>query len=54
MMGGKLGQTLIGVLTTLIGRFHGGPAQVGVLVVDAVRRRVGLGGGRRLGASARC
>ena len=31
MMGGKLGEALIGVLTTLIGRFHGGPAQVGVL-----------------------
>jgi tripartite ATP-independent transporter DctM subunit len=31
MMGGKLGQALIGVLSTLIGRFHGGPGQVGVL-----------------------
>jgi TRAP-type transport system large permease protein len=31
MMGGKLGEALIGVLTTLIGRFHGGPGQVGVL-----------------------
>ncbi|ACB32682.1 TRAP dicarboxylate transporter, DctM subunit [Leptothrix cholodnii SP-6] len=31
MMGGKLGESLIGVLTTLIGRFHGGPGQVGVL-----------------------
>jgi TRAP-type transport system large permease protein len=31
MMGGRLGEALIGVLTTLIGRFHGGPAQVGVL-----------------------
>jgi tripartite ATP-independent transporter DctM subunit len=31
MMGGKLGQALVGVLSTLIGRFHGGPAQVGVL-----------------------
>ena len=31
MMGGKLGEALIGVLTRLIGRFHGGPAQVGVL-----------------------
>jgi TRAP-type transport system large permease protein len=31
MMGGKLGQALVGVLTMLIGRFHGGPAQVGVL-----------------------
>ena len=31
MMGGKLGEALIGVLSTLIGRFHGGPAQVGVL-----------------------
>jgi TRAP-type transport system large permease protein len=31
MMGGKLGASLIGVLTALIGRFHGGPAQVGVL-----------------------
>ncbi len=31
MMGGKLGEALVGVLSTLIGRFHGGPAQVGVL-----------------------
>ena len=31
MMGGKLGKSLIGVLSSLIGRFHGGPAQVGVL-----------------------
>jgi TRAP-type transport system large permease protein len=31
MMGGKLGQALIAVLSTLIGRFHGGPGQVGVL-----------------------
>ena len=31
MMGGKLGEALIGTLTALIGRFHGGPAQVGVL-----------------------
>lgn len=31
MMGGKLGEALIGVLTALIGRFHGGPGQVGVL-----------------------
>jgi TRAP-type transport system large permease protein len=31
MMGGKLGEALVGVLTALIGRFHGGPAQVGVL-----------------------
>lgn len=31
MMGGKLGESLIGVLSTLIGRFHGGPGQVGVL-----------------------
>lgn len=31
MMGGKLGEALIGVLTRLIGRYHGGPAQVGVL-----------------------
>jgi TRAP-type transport system large permease protein len=31
MMGGKLGEALIGVLTTLIGRFHGGPGQVGVM-----------------------
>jgi len=31
MMGGKLGEALIGVLSTLIGRFHGGPGQVGVL-----------------------
>ena len=31
MVGGKLGQHLISLLTTLMGRFHGGPAQVGVL-----------------------
>lgn len=31
MMGGRLGQALVGVLSALIGRFHGGPAQVGVL-----------------------
>jgi tripartite ATP-independent transporter DctM subunit len=31
MMGGKLGEALIGTLTALIGRFHGGPGQVGVL-----------------------
>lgn len=31
MMGGKLGVALVGVLSTLIGRYHGGPAQVGVL-----------------------
>lgn len=31
MMGGKLGTALVGVLSTLIGRYHGGPAQVGVL-----------------------
>jgi tripartite ATP-independent transporter DctM subunit len=31
MMGGRLGEALVGVLSTLIGRFHGGPGQVGVL-----------------------
>jgi tripartite ATP-independent transporter DctM subunit len=31
MMGGKLGESLVGVLSTLLGRFHGGPGQVGVL-----------------------
>jgi len=31
MMGGKLGEALVGVLSMLIGRFHGGPAQVGVM-----------------------
>jgi tripartite ATP-independent transporter DctM subunit len=31
MMGGKLGEALIGVLSSIIGRFHGGPGQVGVL-----------------------
>lgn len=31
MMGGRLGVALVGVLSTLIGRYHGGPAQVGVL-----------------------
>ncbi len=31
MMGGKLGQSLISLVTLFVGRFHGGPAQVGVL-----------------------
>jgi len=31
MVSGKLGQSLIQVLTMMIGRVHGGPAQVGVL-----------------------
>ena len=31
MMGGKLGEALVGVLSALLGRYHGGPAQVGVL-----------------------
>lgn len=31
MVGGKLGQHLIDMLTLMMGRFHGGPAQVGVL-----------------------
>jgi tripartite ATP-independent transporter DctM subunit len=31
MMGGKLGTALVGMLSALIGRFHGGPAQVGVM-----------------------
>lgn len=31
MMGGKLGEALVGVLSALIGRYQGGPAQVGVL-----------------------
>ena len=31
MMGGKLGEALVGVLTAVIGRYHGGPGQVGVL-----------------------
>ena len=31
MMGGKLGQAIVGVLTSLVGRWHGGPAQVSVL-----------------------
>jgi TRAP-type transport system large permease protein len=31
MMGGKLGEALISVLSTLLGRYHGGPGQVGVL-----------------------
>jgi tripartite ATP-independent transporter DctM subunit len=30
-MGGKLGQSLISLVTLFVGRFHGGPAQVGVL-----------------------
>lgn len=31
MMGGKLGQAIVGTLTALVGRWHGGPAQVSVL-----------------------
>jgi tripartite ATP-independent transporter DctM subunit len=31
MMGGKLGEALVGMLSALVGRFQGGPAQVGVL-----------------------
>lgn len=31
MMGGRLGEALVGVLSAMIGRFHGGPAQVGVM-----------------------
>ena len=31
MMGGKLGEALVGTLSTLVGRFHGGPAQVSVM-----------------------
>lgn len=31
MVGGKLGQHLVNLLATLMGRVHGGPAQVGVL-----------------------
>lgn len=31
MMGGKLGVALVGMLSALMGRFHGGPAQVGVM-----------------------
>ena len=31
MMGGRLGEALVGMLSTLVGRWHGGPAQVSVL-----------------------
>ncbi len=31
MMSGKLGQAIVGTLTALVGRWHGGPAQVSVL-----------------------
>jgi TRAP-type transport system large permease protein len=31
MMGGKLGEALISTLSTVLGRYHGGPGQVGVL-----------------------
>jgi TRAP-type uncharacterized transport system fused permease subunit len=31
MVSGRLGQSLVNLLSMLIGRFHGGPAQVGVL-----------------------
>jgi TRAP-type transport system large permease protein len=47
MMGGKLGEALIGVLSSVLGRYHGGPAQVGVL--SSTIFGVWLGGGRCLG-----
>ncbi len=31
LMGGRLGEALVGMLSTLVGRWHGGPAQVSVL-----------------------
>ena len=31
MMGGKLGQAIVGTVTVVVGRWHGGPAQVSVL-----------------------
>jgi len=31
MMGGRLGQAIVGTLTAIVGRWHGGPAQVNVL-----------------------
>jgi tripartite ATP-independent transporter DctM subunit len=31
MMGGRLGEAIVGTLTATVGRWHGGPAQVGVL-----------------------
>ncbi|WP_119157557.1 TRAP transporter large permease [Caldimonas tepidiphila] len=31
MMGGRLGQAIVGVLSATVGRWHGGPAQVSVL-----------------------
>lgn len=31
MMGGKLGEAIVGLLSQLVGRWHGGPAQVSVL-----------------------
>lgn len=31
MMGGKLGEAIVGTLSNLVGRWHGGPAQVSVL-----------------------
>ncbi len=31
MMGGRLGEAIVGTLTALVGRWHGGPAQVSVL-----------------------
>ena len=31
MMGGRLGEALVGMLSALVGRWHGGPAQVSVL-----------------------
>jgi TRAP-type mannitol/chloroaromatic compound transport system permease large subunit len=49
MMGGKLGEALVGVLSALIGRYHGGPAQVGVLSSTLFGGRVGLCGGRCFG-----
>jgi TRAP-type transport system large permease protein len=45
MVSGKLGQSLVSLLSMMIGRIHGGPAQVGVMsstIFGGVRRRLGV------------
>ena len=49
MMGGRLGEAIVGTLTALVGRLARRAGAGERPVVDAVRRRLRLGGGRRLG-----
>ena len=43
MMGGRLGQAIIGVLSATVGRWHGGPAQVNVLSSTMLTNGVATG-----------